>query len=175
MANLCVLLRADACSLMSASGCVKLLISYVKPMNLLITNPDEETTTNPPSPISSLVQLNQDLVEMLRVICSLLNVYYTTTPQETSISADQIKLVNTLVYDLVACLNLNTKCSLSESNKLKLRPFYATLFELLATLLSNTNEQLVETYLIIVSKCWPSLAKYLLGELTQDVGDDATQ
>ena len=129
--NLCVLLKSEALTSLSESGIIKLLISYVKPINT-----------------------NSDIINMLQQICSFLNVYYLNQSK-----VSDAKENNVLVYDLISCLNLN----LSSSS------FNASLFDLLSTLLVASSH---ETFLIIVSKCWLNLAKYLLNHL---LNEEATE
>jgi len=99
---------------------------------------------------------NEDIISMLQQIFTFLKVYYqTSSSQAIIINKDE----HVLVYDLIACLNLSLN-----SNE-----FYASLFDLLSILLSTSQE----TFLIIIFKCWDSLAKYLLNELNVDAETNA--
>lgn len=133
--NICVLLKSEALPSISSSGIVKLLISYIKPNNLLANQSETE-----------------DIINMLQQIFTFLKIYYQST--QTEIDKDE----QGLVYDLIACVNLN----------LNSRGFYSCLYDLLGILIA-TNQ---ETFLIIVFKFWENLAKDLLNELTLEDTED---
>ena len=78
--NICVLLKTEAITSLNSSGIIKLLISYVKPNNLL-TNQSQ----------------NEDIISMLQQIFTFLKVYYqTSSSQAIIINKDE----HVLVYDL---------------------------------------------------------------------------
>ena len=145
--NLNILLSDEAILMINNNGIISLLISYVKPMNLLTKHSTDKE-----------LKLNEDLIDMLEVICRYLNLC--CQMDQNCVLMLLKNQQNNLVYDLVGCLNINA------TNKEKLKPFYSTLFELLSTFLNYYEDKsIVEKCLIIISKCWLTISNFVLNEL----------
>jgi hypothetical protein len=160
-------MNKEAIMMVNNYGIINLLVSYVKPINLLTINTDSHNH-----------RINDNIIYMLMWICKYLNLCCQVDQncvlmllrQSSSgqHGASSNSSTNNLVYDLIECLNL------SEVNKLKLRPFYSVLFELLSSFLSMYEDRtIVENCLIIISKCWLIISSYLINDLlgSGDSGD----
>ncbi len=154
--NLTVVLNKEAILMVNNHGIINLLVSYVKPVNLLTMNSDSNNQT-----------LNENIIYMLTMICKYLNLCCQIDQncvlmllKFQNSQAKIHKITNNLVYDLIECLNLN------DINRQKLKPFYCVLFELLSTFLNFYDDRIiVENCLIIISKCWLIISNYLIHDL----------
>jgi hypothetical protein len=136
-------------------GIINLLVSYVKPINLLTMSSDNNNH-----------KINDNIIYMLTWICKYLNLCCQIDQNcvlmllKSGSNSSSGGSNSNLVYDLIECLNL------SEANKFKLKPFYSVLFELLSTFLSHYEDKAIaDDCLIIISKCWLIISSYLINNL----------
>ncbi len=158
--NFTILMSKEAVLMVNNHGIINLLVSYVKPINLLTISND-----------SSNNRINENIIYMLTWICKYLNLccqidqncvlmLLKSGANNSSNGSSSSNSNNSLVFDLIECLNLN------EANKFKLKPFYSVLFELLSTFLSQYEDKtIVDSCLIIISKCWLIISSYLINDL----------
>ncbi|CAF0962770.1 unnamed protein product, partial [Brachionus calyciflorus] len=152
--NLSIILNKDALMMVNKNSIVKLLVSYVKPLHLLTSCRNAKD-----------FKLSDDLIYMLQMICKYLNLCCQLDQNCVLMFLNESDNNNRfdLIFDLIECLTINTK------DKIKLRPFFSVLFELLSTFLNlNEDKSTIEMCLIVISKCWQILTNYLLNDLLAD-------
>lgn len=152
--NLAALNGVQSISMANDAGIVRLLVSYVKPTGLFSC---------------SSVHSNQDLIDMLQMICR----YFTFASQiDSNFASMLIEDQSSFLNDLIECLSITT-------DRARFSLLYAAIFELLTTflLLSATDDRLTSQNkcLFKISKFWPLLNSYLVDDLLEfdeDRNDD---
>ena len=97
--NLTVLLPEEALLMATNSGILNLLISYVKPVNLL--SKDNSYAVNERD-----WRMNEEIVDMLYMICRYFNICCDIDPNFISILLKN-NSQNNLVYEIIECLSIN--------------------------------------------------------------------